>query len=149
LLADKIVTLKLGAPLFVASGSRMRQVIETVQQVQVGAVLILKDRKLIGIMTERDVLMRVVTRDVDYDKPVDDFMTPNPKTLKPSNTIGDAIALMNEAGLRNIPIVDEDGAAIAIFKARDVIDHLAEAFPTHVLNLPPRPHQQMQTAEGA
>ena len=127
----------------------MRQVIETIQQAQAGSVLIVDGKRLVGIMTERDVLMKVVARHVDYDKPVDEFMTPNPRTLRPSDTIGDAINLMNEAGLRNIPIVDESGEAIAVFRARDVIHHLAESFPAHVLNLPPRTNQQMKTAEGA
>ena len=127
----------------------MRQVIETIQQAQAGSVLIVDGKRLVGIMTERDVLMKVVARHVDYDKPVDEFMTPNPRTLRPSDTIGDAINLMHEAGLRNIPIVDEDGEAIAVFRARDVIHHLAESFPAHVLNLPPRTNQQMKTAEGA
>ena len=127
----------------------MRQVIETIQQAQAGSVLIVDGKRLVGIMTERDVLMKVVARHVDYDKPVDEFMTPNPRTLRPSDTIGDAINLMHEAGLRNIPIVDESGEAIAVFRARDVIHHLAESFPAHVLNLPPRTNQQMKTAEGA
>lgn len=149
MLADKIVTLKLGTPLFVDSGSSMRKVIETIQQAQSGSVLIVSGKRLIGIMTERDVLMKVVARNVDYDKPIDDFMTPNPRTLRPADTIGDAINLMHEAGLRNIPIVAEDGEVIAVFRAGDVIHHLAESFPAHVLNLPPRPNQQMKTAEGA
>ncbi len=127
----------------------MRQVIEIIQQAQAGSVLIVDGKRLIGIMTERDVQMKVVARHVDYDKPVDDFMTPNPRTLRPADTIGDAINLMHEAGLRNIPIVDEGGAVIAVFRAGDVIHHLAESFPTHVLNLPPRPNQKMKTAEGA
>ena len=149
LLADKIVTIKLGTPLFAASGSSMRQVIETIQQAQAGSVLIVEGKRLIGIMTERDVLMKVVARHVDYDKPVDEFMTPNPRTLRPADTIGDAINLMHDAGLRNIPIVEEGGEVIAVFRAGDVIHHLAESFPAHVLNLPPRPNQQMKTAEGA
>ncbi len=149
MLADKIVTLKLTPPLFVPSGSSIRQVVETIQQAQAGAVLVVEGKKLVGIMTERDVLMKVVARDVNYDEPVDKFMTPNPRILRPADTIGDAINLMNEAGLRNIPIVDETGEAIALFRVRDVIHHLAESFPEHVLNLPPRPHQKMKTAEGA
>lgn len=149
MLADKIVTLKLTAPLFVNSGSSMRKVIETIQQAQAGAVLVVEGKRLVGIMTERDVLFKVVARDVNYDDPVDKYMTPDPRRLRPSDTIGDAINLMQEAGLRNIPIVDEHGEAIALFRVRDMILHLAESFPEHVLNLPPRPHQKMKTAEGA
>ena len=150
MLSDKIVALKLPAPLSVASGSSVREVIETVQRHGTGAVLVCEGKRLIGIMTERDVLMKVVARDVNYDEPIDKFMTPNPRTLTPDRTIGEAITLMNEEGFRNIPIIDgEGGEPIALFRVRDVIGYLAESFPEHVINLPPRPHQRMQTAEGA
>ena len=101
-------------------------------------------------MTERDVLMKVVARDVEYDEPVDNFMTPEPRTLTPDDTIGEAISLMTEKGFRNIPIINaSSGEAVAIFRIQDVIDYLAEAYPEKVLNLPPRPHQLLRTPEGA
>ena len=77
-------------------------------------------------------------------------MTPEPVTLTKDRTIGEAITLMNDEDFRNIPIVDaETGEPIALFNVRDIIHHLAESFPEHVLNLPPRPHQKMLTPEGA
>jgi hypothetical protein len=36
-----------------------------------------------------------------------------------------------------------------LFSIQDVIDYVTEAFPEHVMNLPPRPHQKMTTPEGA
>ncbi len=150
MLSDKIVGLKLPRPISVPSGSSVRQVIETVQRHRTGAVLVCEDNRPVGIMTERDVLMKVVARDVSYDEPVDKFMTPDPRTLTPDRTIGEAISLMNDEGFRNIPIVDaRTGEALALFRVQDVIDHLAESFPEHVLNLPPLPHQEMKTPEGA
>jgi len=149
-LSDKIVSLKLPLPLCVASGSSVRQVIETVQRQRSGAVVVCDGKRPIGIMTERDVLMKVISRDVSYDDPVDTFMTREPRTLTPESTIGEAITLMNDEGFRNIPIVDATtGEALALFRVRDVIDHLAESFPEHVLNLPPRTDQKLNTQEGA
>jgi CBS domain-containing protein len=101
-------------------------------------------------MTERDVLMKIVRRDVNYDEPVDKYMTASPQTLTADDTIREAITLMNNEGFRNIPIVDATtGEATAIFRVTDIIHHLAESFPGHVLNLPPRADQQMKTPEGA
>jgi CBS domain-containing protein len=149
-LADKIVTLKLPTPLCVASGSSVREVIATVQSQQVGAVLVCDGKRPVGIMTERDVLMKVVARDVDYGDPVNKFMTENPATLTADRTIGDVIVLMNSEGFRNVPIVDpKTGEAVALCRVRDIIHHLVESFPAHVLNLPPRSDQQMTTQEGA
>jgi CBS domain-containing protein len=150
MLSDKIVSLKMAPPLSVPSGASVRQVIETVQRHRVGAVLVCEGKRLIGIMTERDVLMKVIARDVDYDQPVDKYMTPNPRTLTPDRTMGDAIAIMNEEGVRNIPIVEAaSGEAIGVFRVQEVIDHLAESFPEQILNLPPRADQKMETPEGA
>ena len=150
MLAEKIFTLKLPRPLSVPIGTSVRHVIETVQRHQFGAVLVCDQDRPVGIITERDVLMKVVARDVDYDSPVERFMTPAPRTLTAEHTVGEAIALMNNEGFRNIPIVDADtGVAVALFRVRDVIYHLAEAFPEHVLNLPPRSDQRMETPEGA
>jgi len=150
MLADRIVTLTLRKPLTVSSGTSVRDVIDRVQKEQVGAVLVCKGTRIVGIMTERDVLMKVVARDVSYDEPVDTFMTQDPRTLTGDHTIGEAISLMINEGFRNVPIVNaKTNEAIGLFRIRDVIHHLAESFPEHVLNLPPRPHQQMKTAEGA
>ena len=150
MLSDKILSLQLPPPLSVASGSSVRQVIDTVQRHRTGAVLVSEGKRLVGIMTERDVLMKLIRRDVSYDDPVDRFMTPNPRTLTPDSTIGEAITLMTDEGFRNIPIVDAaTGEAVGLFRVQDVIDHLAESFPEHVLNLPPRTDQKLETAEGA
>ncbi len=133
-----------------ASGTSVRQVIDKVQREQTGCVVVCDGKRLIGIMTERDVLMKVVARDVDYDEPVDKFMTTNPLTLTADRTIGEAITLMNDRGFRNIPIIDPaTEEAKALFRIQDVINYLAESFPAQVMNLPPRPHQKMTTREGA
>lgn len=150
MLSDKIRTLDLPPPLTVESGTSVRKVIETVQRRSAGCVLVVRDDRVIGIMTERDVLMKVVARDVSHDDPVDNFMTKEPFSLAPDDTIAEAITLMNREGFRNVPIVDAaSGKAIAIFRVQDVVNYLAESFPEQVLNLPPRPHQLMKTQDGA
>ena len=150
MLGDKILSLKLPPALRIASGSSVSQVIDTVQRHRSGAVLVCEGKRLVGIITERDVLMKVIRRDVSYADPVDKFMTRDPRTLTPDSTIAEAITLMNEEGFRNIPIVDtHTGEPVALFRVQDVIDHLAESFTEHVLNLPPRPDQKLETPEGA
>ncbi len=73
-----------------------------------------------------------------------------PITLPLSATIGEAVNIMIERDFRHIPITEDGGERpLAVFSIKDVIDLLAQSFPTHVLNLPPRPHQEMSTREGA
>ena len=133
----------------VESGTAVGEVVEAIQKHQVGYVLVSAERKLVGIMTERDILLKIVARHVDYSEPVDNFMTPDPETLSNDATLGEAVSLMSKKDFRHVPIVDKStGEAVAIFSIRYVIDYLAESFPEQVLNLPPRPHQTMTTREG-
>jgi CBS domain-containing protein len=150
MLSDRIATLKLPRPVTVQTGTSVAQVLDEVQRREVGCVLVCNGKSLVGIMTERDVLMKVVARDVSNNQPVDDFMTAAPLTLTPNDTIGDAITLMNRENFRHVPIVDEKtGEVLSLFSIRDVINFLAESFPETVINLPPRPHQKLTTPEGA
>jgi len=149
LLSERIATLKLSAPLCVPSGTSVREVIERVQRERAGCILICTKGRPIGIMTERDVLMKVVARDVNSDEAVDKFMTPDPRTLTPDKTVGEAISMMYQEDFRHVPIIDaKSGEATAIFNIQDAISFLCESFPEHVINLPPRPHQTMKTPEG-
>ena len=70
-------------------------------------------------------------------------------TLHLDQSVRDAIDLMQTGRYRNIPIVDGEGLLVGVVRPQDVLKYLAEAFPEELLNLPPRPHQQMTESEGA
>jgi CBS domain-containing protein len=104
--------------------------------------------KVVGIFTERNVLMQVLKEGVSLKDPVSKYMRPNPFTLKKTDTVGDAIKAMHEHNMRHIPLVDDLGQLVGVLSARTVITFLAELFPTEVFNLPPRAKQTFGTAEG-
>ena len=139
MLGETIVSLKLPSPLCVPSGTSVRQVIDTVQQRETGAVLVCEGKRLAGIMTERDVLMKVLARDVSYHDPVDKFMTANPATLTADRTLGEAIAMMTQEGFRNGPIGDAAGEAQSPLRVRGVKPHSA-ATSLHTVLTPAPPH---------
>jgi hypothetical protein len=55
--------------------------------------------------------------------------------------------LINEQDFRTVPIV-EGGSVRGLVRLGDLLRHLAELFPEEVLNIPPRPDQQMPKPEG-
>jgi CBS domain-containing protein len=112
-------------------------------------VLVCDEDRVRGIFTERDLLAKVIGASVDTTAPVDDFMTPAPRTLSMDDPVSDALMLMHEGGYRHIPLVDGHGRAKGLLEVRNIIDFLAEQFPAEVLNLPPRVHQRMDTPDGA
>lgn len=103
--------------------------------------------KLVGMFTEREVLMKCMRPGVNWSDAVDKFMRTDLHPLKKSATVGEAIDLMYKFSIRHIPLVDEYGQVSGILSIRTVVTFLAELFPKEVLNLPPRP-QVPETAEG-
>jgi len=94
----------------------------------VGAVLVVDHGQLLGIFTERDAVFRVIARGLDPAATcLAEVMTPQPKTIKPSNTFGHAMTLMHENGFRHLPVV-EDGKPIGIVSARSALDPDLEEF---------------------
>jgi CBS domain-containing protein len=136
-------------PRMIDMGTPLRDALTAMQQGHGDTLLVCDGRRLAGILTERDVLHRVIGRDADLDRPVDEFMTADPDTLGAGATLFEALTMMERGGYRNLPLVDEDGDIVALLRQQDLLEYVAEAFPQEILNLPPRPHQTMEEPEGA
>ncbi len=103
---------------------------------------------LAGIFTERDVLMRCMGDDFNWDQALSDsVLTRNPRTISSDRTVAEAVATMQQHHYRTLPVT-EAGRIVGLIRLGDLITHLAEAYPEDVLNLPPRPHQVMERPEG-
>jgi CBS domain-containing protein len=113
------------------------------------ALLITENGRLTGILTERDVLTRILGQDLDESRPVGDFMTREPHSLDAEATLLDAMTAMEGGHYRNLPLIDAAGQVVGMLRQSDLLEYVAEAFPQEILNLPPRPHQQMEAPEGA
>lgn len=113
------------------------------------AVLIKDGERLVGILTERDVLTRILGAAVDARQPVSIYMTNEPHTLPADATLLQAMQAMESGHYRNVPLIDEDGGIVGLLRQQDLLEYIAEAFPQEILNLPPRPHQVMEEQEGA
>ena len=147
---DPISSLGLPPPVSIGRDSSVESALEAVKRHGMGYVLVVDDQGCpVGMMSEREVMMRIVARDVRYRESVDTYMSHAPETLTLKDQIATAIKMMTEGGERNIPIVDESGKAVAVLRTLDIIHFLAEAFPAQVMNLPPRPHQLIPEPEGA
>jgi predicted transcriptional regulator len=145
---DPISALGLPSPVSVGIDATVGTALEAVQRQGSGYVLIVDDGRPRGIMTQREVLMNIVARDVRYNSNVMDVASPISVSLTDKETIARGVKVMVAEGIDNVPIVDTNGRATAVLRTLDVIHFLAEAFPEQLLNLPPRPHQTMPKPEG-
>jgi CBS domain-containing protein len=141
-------------PVTVGPGTSIADCLRAIQRTGTGDSVFVtgEDGRLAGVLTERDIFGRLVGVDVaagvDLDAPVEAYMTVDPKTLRLHQTVGDAIALMQSGRYRNVPVVDDDRRLVGVVRQVDILRFLAESFPEELLNLPPRPHQRMEQAEG-
>jgi CBS domain-containing protein len=86
-----------------------------------GLVVVNKEGRHVGILTERDIVNKVVSKELDCKKiPVSDVMTTDMITVDTSATVLDVTKLMTQHGFRRL-IVLENGKPEGIITAKDVI----------------------------
>jgi CBS domain-containing protein len=91
------------------------------KEYRVGAVLVLRKEHLVGIITERDIVTRVVTENRDpLHTRLADVMTPDPRCMASSKPFGHALIEMHEHGFRHMPIVDH-GRVVGVVSMRDAL----------------------------
>jgi CBS domain-containing protein len=96
----------------------------------VGALIVLSDRRQpIGILTDRDIALRVVAGGRDpHSTTVEDVMTREPKTVAEQTAIEIAVAQMRAGIFRRLPVVDEGGELVGIVTLDDILMLLCEEF---------------------
>ena len=89
-----------------------------------GSAIVLKDKKLVGIFTERDVLNKVAAKAMDVKKvKVKDVMTKKVKTATQESLISDSLRRMSQGRFRHLPIVDQKGALLGMVSQGDLISY--------------------------
>jgi len=88
-----------------------------------GSVLIIDGAgPMVGILTERDLMTRVLAKGLDADAtPVTQVMTRNPRCVAPETKVADAVVIMIERGFRHLPVLGEGGRVLGVFSARDAL----------------------------
>ena len=145
---DSVSSMETDDYVCIAPTTPLVEAIEAMKQDEGGcAIVCADDGAVVGIFTERDLLTKIVGRDVDLRSPVGDWMSPVGATLTPEATIGDAVNIMNDKGYRNVPLV-KNGRLVGSISVFDVIGYLAESYPKATMNLPPNPDQVMESTDG-
>ncbi len=139
LLDDTIAVLSPSEPICQRETATVHEAVQAMLARRQACVLIVDaDGRLRGIVTERDVLNRVVGQGLDpRHTPLDGVMTGNPEALTVSQRVAYAVHCMSVAGYRTVPLVDGEGRPVGVVTVNDVIRWLANLFPEAVLNLAP------------
>jgi CBS domain-containing protein len=102
----------------------VQEAVEDMAARNVGSVCVVSDGRLVGLFTERDLLDRVVTpgRDPGRTK-LSHVLTGNPLCLDADATVEDALRLIDERGLRHMPVVEGEGL-VGVISIRDLTEFL-------------------------
>jgi CBS domain-containing protein len=103
----------------VEAGASLDDAAKRMSERHVGAALVFDGERLLGILTERDVLNAVGSGKL-AKATVADCMTRNPETIDATDTTGHAAALMIHGGFRHLPVLESD-QVVGIISIRDLI----------------------------
>lgn len=125
------------------------EAIQIMQDNKMGSVVVSEGGKVVGIVTERDILLKVVNKITDTDRTsVAMIMTPNPVLLRPNDMITFAMHNMHIGGFRHVPIVDDNGKALSMVSIKDVLSFLLDHFPQIVANTTAEPYRGPVSRDG-
>jgi CBS domain-containing protein len=85
-----------------------------------GSIPVVEDGKLVGIVTDRDIVVRSIADGKDADSPVGDSMTTEIFAVSPDDFVFEAIRLMGDKQVRRVPVVDPSGALAGIIAMADI-----------------------------
>lgn len=132
----------------VKSGTPVKEAIEQMRRANQNCALIMRDETLLGIFTDRDMLMKVVTAPNTWNTAIDTVMTTTPITVKDTDYAEDALHLMNEKRVRNLPVINDAGRVAGNLTHYALIKFFADQFPESVYNLPPDPNRTAHNRVG-
>jgi CBS domain-containing protein len=112
-------------PISIRPTTPLQSAIQAMIVGEVGACLVTdKDGKLLGILSERDLLTKVAGLKEPYAHlPAGDFMTPKPVTVASSDTLNFVLDKMDAGGYRHLPVM-KDGKAVGVVSVRDMLRHI-------------------------
>lgn len=124
---DRIRLLWPRKPMAVAPNTPVGEVLKLLVNNTVGCAVVTEQDKVIGIFTERDAILKIGIQSAEMAaRPIADFMTPNPQTLKVDDKIVFALQRMDLGGYRHVPLVDDDGLLVGIISVRDILQYFMQ-----------------------
>lgn len=89
---------------------------------KIGALLIVERKKIQGIFTERDALVKVLARGMDPDTTLlSEVMASELQVIRADRPLSHALHMMAEGNFRHVPVVDDDGHPMGMVSARDAL----------------------------
>ncbi len=125
-----------GSQIFsVAPADSVLRAIEIMADRHIGALLVMQQGSLIGIISERDYARKVILKNrSSHDTPVSDIMTSPALTVTPADTIHHCMQVMTEHRFRHLPVI-ESGRVVGMLSIGDLVKAVMEQQSLHIAEL--------------
>jgi len=98
----------------------LREVAALMRDGDMGAMPVVEDGKLVGIVTDRDIVVRAIADGKDASTAIGDVMTTEIFSARENDFVFEAIRLMGDRQVRRVPIINEAGELVGIIAMADV-----------------------------
>ena len=98
----------------------LHEVAALMREGDMGAIPVVEDGKLVGIVTDRDIVVRSIAEGKDASANIGEAMTSEIFSVKPDDFVFEAIRLMGDKQIRRIPVVDDNGRLAGIIAIADI-----------------------------
>src|SRR3954466_8938579 len=120
----KVQDIMTGEPRSITPECSVREAAQLMKEINAGSIPVVEagSKKLVGVVTDRDIAIRVVADGKEADCCVSEVMTAgNLATATPSDDIDRVMETMSREQVRRIPIIDERGALVGIVAQADIV----------------------------
>ena len=107
-------------PTIVEPDTTAAEAARTMKSEDVGSLPIVEDGRLVGVVTDRDLAIRILAEDRGADTPVGEIASRDVVTADPEQSLEEAARLMAEHQIRRLPVTEEDGKLVGILAQADV-----------------------------
>jgi len=117
----------------------LEEVAELMKANDVGCVVVVdEDQSPIGLVTDRDIVLRAVASGMDMDAPVESVMTESVETLSEDRDVMEVAEKMSDEEVRRLPVVDASGKVVGVISLGDVLRVVTERFSRLVQGIAPQ-----------
>ena len=107
-------------PTTIEPGTSAREAAKLMKAEDIGSLPIVEDGRLVGMITDRDLAIRILAEGKDAETPGGEIASKDVVTIDPQQSLEEAARLMAEHQIRRIPVVEEDGKLVGILAQADV-----------------------------
>ena len=136
-MADTVRDVMTSDPTTVDASATVQDAAKAMESGDIGAVLVVENGEVQGIVTDRDIVVRAVAKGSAGDTSVREVCTTGLQTLSPDDSVDDAIEKVRQSDVRRLPVV-EDGKPVGILSLGDLaVDRDSDSALADISSAPP------------